>query len=308
MVRGSIPPAATKIGKMAKIIINADDLGVNSKVNSAISNALREGLITSSTILANSDTWEEIHEIVKNNPNASFGIHLNLTQGDAITQSNILQKYGITDKENRFTNWRDSTIDFTEELLSAIYEEWDAQVNRVINEQNIPVSHIDGHHHIHTLDVLQPCLISLMKKYGIKAVRNKYVKPLSFVFNKKNKPLPYSPCKVKSPTTEKKVATQSIQKKGANIAQRIVNVFKTRLQQIKWTRKIKKNFKTTDYFDSYENIYKDTYNGCALPKNCTIELMCHPGHEKYEFEYSLIASKALQSKMSSIELINYKDL
>ena len=293
---------------MAKIIINADDLGVNSKVNSAISNALREGLITSSTILANSDTWEEIHEIVKNNPNASFGIHLNLTQGDAITQSNILQKYGITDKENRFTNWRNNTIDFTEELLSAIYEEWDAQVNRVINEQNIPVSHIDGHHHIHTLDVLQPCLISLIKKYGIKAVRNKYVKPLSFVFNKKNEPLPNNPCKVKSPTTEKKVATQSIQKKGANIAQRIVNVFKTRLQQIKWTRKIKKNFKTTDYFDSYENIYKDTYKGCALPKNCTIELMCHPGHEKYKFEYSLIESKALQSKMSSIELINYKDL
>ena len=292
---------------MAKVIINADDLGLSSKVNKAIGDALKKGVITSSTILANSNTWEEIHDIVKNNHNASFGIHLNLTQGDAITQSNILQKYGITDNDNRFTNWRNDTVDFTEELLQAIFEEWDAQINLVINEQNIPVSHIDGHHHIHTLDVLQPCLIRLIKKYGIKAVRNKYVKPLSFVFNKKNKPLPNSPCKAK-PTTEKKEATQSKQKKGTNIVQRVINVFKIRLQQNKWTRKIKKNFKTTNYFDSYENIYKDIYNGCILPNDCTIELMCHPGHEKYEFEYSLIESKALQRKMANIQLINYKDL
>ena len=292
---------------MVKVIINADDLGLSSKVNKAIGDALKKRVITSSTILANSSTWEEIHDIVESNQNASFGIHLNLTQGDAITKSGILQKYGITDKYNRFTNWRNNTIDFTEELLQAIYEEWDAQLNRVINEHKIPVSHIDGHHHIHTLDVLQPNLIRLIKKYNIKAVRNKYVRPFSFVFNKNNKPLPNSLSKVK-PITEKKEATQSRQKKSTNITLRIINVFKTKLQQIKWTREIKKNVTTTNYFDSYENIYKNIYNGCNLPKNCTIELMCHPGHEKYEFEYLLIKSSSLQSKVTNIELINYKNL
>lgn len=292
---------------MVKVIINADDLGLSSKVNKAIGDALKNGFITSSTILANSNTWEEIHEIVKNNKNASFGIHLNLTQGDAITQNCILQKYGITDKDNRFTNWRNNTICFTEELLQAIFEEWDAQVNRVINEQNIPISHIDGHHHIHTLDVLQPCLMRLTKKYGIKAVRNKYVKPLSFIFKKKNKPLPNSSFKVK-PTTENKEVKQNRQHTQKNIVQKVINIFKTKLQQIKWTREVKKNLVTTDYFDSYENIYKDICNGCTLPKNCTIELMCHPGHEKYESEYSLIETKALQKGTANIELINYKDL
>ena len=291
---------------MVKVIINADDLGLSSKVNKAIGDALKKGIITSSTILANCITWDEVHKIVENNQNASFGVHLNLTQGDAITQSSTLQKYGITDKDNRFTNWRNKTIDFSEELLQAIYEEWDAQVNRIINEQNIPVSHIDGHHHIHTLDVLQPCLISLIKKYGIKAVRNKYVKPISFILRKNNKPLPNSQVKVK-PVTKKKEVTQQ-RKKGTNIVQRAINVLITKLEQIKWTIKIKKNATTTDYFDSYENIYKDIYNGCVLPDDCTIELMCHPGHEKYEFEYSLIESNALQSKLTNIELINYKNL
>ena len=291
---------------MVKVIINADDLGLSSKVNKAIGDALKKGIITSSTILANCITWDEVHKIVENNQNASFGVHLNLTQGDAITQSSTLQKYGITDKDNRFTNWRNKTIDFSEELLQAIYEEWDAQVNRIINEQNIPVSHIDGHHHIHTLDVLQPCLISLIKKYGIKAVRNKYVKPISFILRKNNKPLPNSQVKVK-PVTKKKEVTQQ-RKKGTNIVQRAINVLITKLEQIKWTIKIKKNVTTTDYFDSYENIYKDIYNGCVLPDDCTIELMCHPGHEKYEFEYSLIESNALQRKLTNIELINYKNL
>ncbi|MBO7301461.1 MAG: ChbG/HpnK family deacetylase, partial [Bacteroidaceae bacterium] len=49
---------------MIKIIINADDLGLSSKVNKAIGDALRKEVITSSTILANSNTWEEIHDIV----------------------------------------------------------------------------------------------------------------------------------------------------------------------------------------------------------------------------------------------------
>lgn len=291
---------------MVKVIINADDLGLSSKVNKAIGDALKKGIITSSTILANCITWDEVHKIVENNQNASFGVHLNLTQGDSITQSSTLQKYGIIDKDNRFTNWRNKTIDFSEELLQAIYEEWDAQVNRIINEQNIPVSHIDGHHHIHTLDVLQPCLISLIKKYGIKAVRNKYVKPISFVLRKNNKPLSNSQVKVKQVTKKKEVTQQ--RKKGTNIVQRAINVLITKLEQIKWTIKIKKNVTTTDYFDSYENIYKDIYNGCVLPDDCTIELMCHPGHEKYEFEYSLIESNALQRKLTNIELINYKNL
>ena len=63
---------------MIRIIINADDLGKDSQVNDKISEALQNGFITSSTIMANIELWDEVHKIVDANPKASFGVHLNL--------------------------------------------------------------------------------------------------------------------------------------------------------------------------------------------------------------------------------------
>lgn len=289
---------------MTRVIINADDLGINSDVNNAIDKALQNGLISSSTILANSTTWDEIHKIVERNTNVSFGVHLNLTQGVAITQSKTLQKYGITDGNNHFSDWRKNNIEFTSELLEAIYNEWDAQIHRVLHENNIPITHIDGHHHIHTLDILHPILLRLIKKYNIKAVRNKYVRPLSFLFNKSKKALPGTNTG-KSPNTQGGDLPAS---KPSGLLKRLINILKMNLSQVMWTAKTRKHAVTTDYFDSYENIYKEIYRGCVLPKNCTIELMCHPGHKSYVFEYSLIESKMLQNAGAKIELICYKDI
>ncbi|MBQ8694460.1 MAG: ChbG/HpnK family deacetylase [Bacteroidaceae bacterium] len=290
---------------MTKVIINADDLGINSKVNSAISKALEKGHISSSTILANSTTWDEIRHIVECNKSASFGVHLNLTQGKAITNSEILQKYGITDDNNNFSDWRKKNLEFTQELLEAIYEEWDAQVHRIVYENRIPVTHIDGHHHIHTLDVLQPCLLRLVKKHNIKAVRNRYTRPFYFLFNKSKKALPKNDT-IKAPNTKSPKSVHT--NKSTGPIRRIVGILKMKYSQVKWTSRTRKIAVTTDYFDSYENICKEIYRGCVLPKNCTIELMCHPGHEKYEFEYSLIESGALQSAGTKINLISYREI
>lgn len=85
------------------IIINADDLGKNHIVNEAIREALSLGVITSSTIMANSSSWEEVHAIVDENPQASFGVHLNLTEGKALTASSVFHKMNIVDNDNCFT-------------------------------------------------------------------------------------------------------------------------------------------------------------------------------------------------------------
>lgn len=85
------------------IIINADDLGKNHIVNEAIREALSLGVISSSTIMANSSSWEEVHAIVDENPQASFGVHLNLTEGKALTASSVFHQMNIVDNDNCFT-------------------------------------------------------------------------------------------------------------------------------------------------------------------------------------------------------------
>ena len=129
------------------IIINADDLGKNHIVNEAIREALSLGVITSSTIMANSSSWEEVHAIVDENPQASFGVHLNLTEGKALTASSVFHQMNIVDNDNCFTKRIRNLKSFSPELLKAVYDEWDAQINKVNIVEEIAVTHFDGHHH-----------------------------------------------------------------------------------------------------------------------------------------------------------------
>lgn len=85
-----------------KIIINADDLGLNPTVNSAIENGIINGGVTSSTILSNTKYLKELKVLIEKYSHESFRIHLNLTLGESFTKSRIFLKYGIIDDNGFF--------------------------------------------------------------------------------------------------------------------------------------------------------------------------------------------------------------
>ena len=78
-----------------RVIINADDFGVNATVNTEIERCIREGLITSTTIMAAGDGFEEAIEISKLYPQISFGVHLTLDELTSQTKSPLLHQYGL---------------------------------------------------------------------------------------------------------------------------------------------------------------------------------------------------------------------
>ena len=167
---------------MIKVIINADDLGLNPIVNKAIDEAMTNHQISSSTILANNDYWDDIHKMVEKHPNCSFGVHLNLTEGMSLTKSSVLRKYGITSEDNCFTKKIKGNYSFPMELKEAIYSEWDAQIKKVLETEKICFSHIDGHHHVHAIRGLSDVLKKIIHKYNVSAVRCAYRKPANFFF------------------------------------------------------------------------------------------------------------------------------
>ena len=72
---------------MKKLIINADDFGLNTSVNHAIIESFEKGLINSTTLMANMPGFEEAIELAhKNNIIDKIGIHLCLTEGEPITK------------------------------------------------------------------------------------------------------------------------------------------------------------------------------------------------------------------------------
>ena len=281
---------------MVKVIINADDLGKNSNVNKAIAKAFSDGVISSATIMANSDTWDEVHQIINQNPHASFGVHLNLTEGKALTESPVLVQSGIVDENNCFTkNVRNLSV-YTPEILQAVKDEWLSQLRKVIEIEGIKVSHVDGHHHIHTfypfIGILKECL----QEFGINKVRNRYIFPRKRI----NTILHKVVCLLSSSDLIFNLIDRT--KNNNSYLNLVYNIIETE----KWRKLVSQRYIITEYFDSYEH-FCDKIEYLGKDENVTVELMCHPGHPAFEAEYSAIKNHQLE-KLIAFKLISYKEL
>lgn len=283
---------------MLRVIINADDLGKNSKVNATIEEALRRRVITSSTIMANTKCWKDVHRIVDSNPQASFGVHLNLTEGHALTENPEFLRHNIVDEDNNFTKKVRGVKSWTLELLKAVEEEWDAQIHKIKIVEGIPVTHFDGHHHIHTDFVFLPILQRMCAQYSVRNVRNRYCLPQAgikaFITNIGELLASSSFCVAHC----RNFREHSI---------RIISYLGSTVESAKWQEVLSKQVRLTDYFESYARMLAKTKEGMHFDADKVIELMCHPGHSDYAEEYASIARSELE-QFTSCQLVSYKDI
>ena len=283
---------------MIRVIINADDFGKSEDVNAEILKAIDSGRITSTTIMANTVLWNDIHSIIDANPQVSYGVHLNLTEGNALTNSKVLYDFGIVDKNNIFIGEIRYVKSFTQELLSAIYDELDEQINTIVGKEKIRISHFDGHHHIHTLFPIRHVIKQLANKYGVTKIRNRYKKPQ----NLRNRII-YSLFHILSKIPGTFGICCFLSDKSVNF-RKICSVMSDYI----WRDDIKECMRFTDYFDSYESFLNIVNSGLIIEDNSTIELMCHPGHKNYEREFELVMENSLCGKLEDITRINYNNL
>ena len=95
----------------------------------------------------------------------SFGIHLNLTEGDPLIFSEQLAEsglYKIINGKNVFNvnNFRYKYL--SPKIEKELYKELDAQITTIL-DTGIKPSHIDSHHHIHNGISILPVVVSLAK-------------------------------------------------------------------------------------------------------------------------------------------------
>ena len=152
---------------MKAVLINADDLGYSSVVNDSIFDLIERGLVTSPTLMANAPAIEEASRRLCQYPQASFGIHLNLTEFPPLTKNTALTP--LLDSDGCMHSGA-IALRLTSLTLAAMEAELTAQVQRVIN-LGVSVSHFDSHHHCHTRPQIFPILKRLQKRFGVRRVR-----------------------------------------------------------------------------------------------------------------------------------------
>ncbi|EGT4624546.1 TPA: chitin disaccharide deacetylase [Clostridioides difficile] len=146
---------------MTKIIINADDFGYCEAVNYGIISAHNNGIVRSTSMMANMPGVEHGVGLLKENKTLNCGVHMTLSCGRPLL-SNLET---IVDKDGFFI--RRITDEIIEKMdCDEIYRELCAQIDRV-KGLGIDISHLDSHHHIHTLVSLKPVIEKIVTKYNL---------------------------------------------------------------------------------------------------------------------------------------------
>ena len=152
------------------LVVVADDFGADARTNEAIAEAMRRGLISNASLLANGAAFIEACDIARREGwTDRVGIHLTVTEGPALSGPiRLCRRFCDDDGQlwfSRFTHLRLSLAERT-----ALTLEWQTQIDRC-REAGIALSHADSHHHAHAEFPLFSVLAPLLAETGIPYLR-----------------------------------------------------------------------------------------------------------------------------------------
>jgi hopanoid biosynthesis associated protein HpnK len=157
--------------QMKKLIVNADDFGLTEGVNRAILDGHKNGIITSTTLMANGLAFDSAVAASSTAPGLGVGVHLNLTQGRPVTPA--AQVPSIVTSDGSFFP---SPGNLAWQILSRrakvgdIETELRSQIEKVASA-GIRITHLDSHKHIHLLPPLFSVVVKLAREYRIDCIR-----------------------------------------------------------------------------------------------------------------------------------------
>ena len=153
------------------MIINADDFGLSEEVNDAVIRAYKEGVLTSTSLMVSGAAFEQAVSLAKENPGLAVGIHLVTVVGKSVLSHAEIPE--LVDREGNFSN--NPTIAgvryyFSPRARREIRKELAAQFEK-FQSTGLPLSHIDGHLHLHVHPVIFKAALELGEKYGTRRMR-----------------------------------------------------------------------------------------------------------------------------------------
>jgi len=157
--------------QMKFLILNADDFGMTRGVNEGIIRAHREGILTSTTLMANGPAFDEAVQLSAASPKLGVGCHLVLVGGKCIARREDVASLADADG-----NLPESLPKFVARLSSGmipakeIEQELRAQIEK-IRAAGITPTHLDTHKHTHAHPRVMESLARIAKEFGIKRVR-----------------------------------------------------------------------------------------------------------------------------------------
>lgn len=156
---------------MRRLIVNADDFGLHESINRGISEAHRQGIVTSASLMAGGAAFEDALQVKQDCPGLGIGVHLTLVGGRPVLPLGRVES--LVDGQGRFFS---SYVVFLARFLrmgvrlAEVEQELAAQIEKVIAAGMKP-THLDSHQHLHVFPGISGIVLQLARRYSIRAVR-----------------------------------------------------------------------------------------------------------------------------------------
>ncbi len=150
------------------LVIHADDFGETVAITDGIQRGIEAGTITSTSIMANMPaTTYALEQVRLLAGHASFGVHLNVCEGRPLTGGRTL-----VDQQGEFYPKRMLIRRALSGALSVreLEREISAQI-ALIRDAGVPISHVDGHKHLHQLPIVSTAVANVLPRFGIGRIR-----------------------------------------------------------------------------------------------------------------------------------------
>jgi predicted glycoside hydrolase/deacetylase ChbG (UPF0249 family) len=151
-----------------RVIINADEMGIDEPRSHGILQAHEKGVVTSASLMANSGLLETLATRLREHPGLGVGVHLNLTEGSPI----LSHPKTLADRQGRFFEKAEARRRIMEGRLDLeeVRSEFDLQIRRV-KDSGIEPTHLDSLHHVHVYPGIMAALCWAARRHGIEKVR-----------------------------------------------------------------------------------------------------------------------------------------
>jgi chitin disaccharide deacetylase len=153
------------------LIINGDDFGFSSGVNQAIIQAHQQGVLTSTSLMVTGTAFEDAVALAKANPTLAVGLHLVLMCGRSQLPPNQIPH--LVDARGYFSDQPEKTglyYQFNAAARQEIALEIRAQLEK-FRQTGLPLSHVDGHVHVHVQPIVLRTLVKFAQEFGIRFIR-----------------------------------------------------------------------------------------------------------------------------------------
>ncbi len=151
------------------LVVVADDLGRSLSVNAAIAEARSRGILTSASIMAGGEAFEEAVEIALD-LGLCVGVHVTLCDGRSVLSSSVIPELTSPDGQMERSPSVAWVRYMRRGILSQIEAEVEAQFDR-IEKAGIQAAYVNSHHHMHMHPLVFDLVCRHASKRGISRIR-----------------------------------------------------------------------------------------------------------------------------------------